>query len=150
MHDPATLPDWIRANMVMEGRLEVDGVAYPWFLLRRTGKLAEESPPNFAGQTVWNGERLFIVSDDVPEPLRPFLLMQEMVEFEQLTDQSDRCVNAIKRVLRDVPRELLAAYLAFDRDFYRTMVPYAVAHQYPPDLIVEMRKALTYLESLTP
>lgn len=149
MHDRATLPPMIRDFMMSEEYLEVDGVSYRCFLLSRSGKLAEQSPPRFAGQVMHEGRRLFIVADDVPAELRRFLLMQEIVEFEQLDARPDRCVNAIKRVLREVPAVLEPAFLAFDREFYATMVPWAVEHEYPADLIAEMRKALAFLESAT-
>ncbi len=109
----------------------------PDFAFRMTG-------PSEEGVT----EGIYGVSESVPEPLRPWWALHELVEFELLgIDAKDRCARAEATVLQSITPELRADYIIRRTDFFKNLIEYFHKNQgpYTEADIEEAMETLKYL-----
>jgi len=114
---PNDKPEFIANNTVQTEELKYKGKTIPYSVLKKEVAL---DLPGFLGYA--NGH-LFI-SEEVPENFRNPQLIHEYIEFVELKDEKDRCLQASKRELEYVPDELKESYLEYREDFFARLVVY--------------------------
>ena len=85
---------------------------FPYFVIRMTGEKEDGY--------------LFGISDLWKEELRKYPTFHEFVEFNEIgVDTEGRCVSALEKELKIVPKEFRKEYMAIRRDFFKTLIDYA-------------------------
>src|SRR3989344_2017793 len=88
------------------------------------------------------------ISDEVPPKFRPYMILHELMEFIGHKNKRDRCVNALKEELAEVPLEKVDHYIEFRLGTFKYLSDYLRTQDDPGNFIDEVQKSTDYLQSL--
>lgn len=107
---------------------EIDGVSFSYYVVPQ-----EKNPalPDFAmrmthtdPQTGEMTDELFGVSNSVPETLRDYWALHEVLEFREIGINTEgRCQQSEARVLEVIPEELTHEYIRRRIEFFQRLIP---------------------------
>ena len=86
----------------------------------------EKEIPGFLGYYPQkNGEKIsFYISNTTPELYIYPQLIHELIEFTELKDQKGRCQKSIDFELKEVPAQILSAYIKYRKKLFSNLVKY--------------------------
>jgi hypothetical protein len=96
-------------------------------------------------------EEKVLISDEVKEDYRKYMVFHELYEFEHNPDGAVRCLDALKEELDKLPEGEIEYYVPFRRDTFEELVAYWGRQNVgePRDgILEEARESLSYLEEL--
>lgn len=89
-----------------------------------------------------------ILSEEIPEMYREFMVLHELQEFEELQGKKGRCLEALKFELKHVPREIRGEYVIFRRETFSELLTYFEKQDGGKDFIGEVRSSFEHLNSI--
>ncbi|MCR4264398.1 MAG: hypothetical protein NUV98_06810 [Candidatus Roizmanbacteria bacterium] len=138
--------------------VNVEGIAVPYFVIPQE---LMPSLPDFAFRMTrtdpeaGNVVGIFGVSDSVPEELRTYWALHEIIEFMQIgIDQEGRCAQAEELVVAQIPVEHAAAYIEKRKVFFEKLCIFfqseldAQTGSYTEEDLHEAEASLHFLNSL--
>ncbi|MBD3319078.1 hypothetical protein GF342_04175 [Candidatus Woesearchaeota archaeon] len=125
---------------------EIEGIPFSYFVLPQSLNPDLEDFAFCMQHEQDRTQHLYGVSDNLPEHLRPFWAVHEVIEYREHETTRGRCRRALKRELTMIPQTLQEEYLPRRRAFFARLIAYASQHGYAQDDINEFRASLEHLE----
>ena len=141
------VPTWLRKFVVGVNIVTFTRPNFPYvpFLI-----ISRKMEPALRGFVSYD-KGLPFISEDVPVAFWPYFILHELIEFEELNGVGGRCLEALKRELAFVPKEILQRYIAYRRKFFAGLVTYYALskHGANAEFKAEIAASLKYLTGLS-
>ena len=130
-----------------DGEAEVGTYRVQYRVMRRDLPTALGGPdlPGFVGRLP--DKTRFMVSEDVAPEDRPYCVVHEHIEFNELEGRPGSCAAALEKELALVPEEQRPIYIERRRAFFQRLVDYYKASK-DEAFKAEIAASLAYLETL--
>lgn len=151
LHDLRLRPSWIVLESVGTGKFYWHGERIPYTIMRK--EAGPEELPGFLGY--FEGEerggkksRHLFISEDSPVRFRRLQLIHELIEFDELADQPDRCLRALERELDSInDPTIYADYVEYRLNFFENLVKYYENYS-NTEFLVRIRQSRDLLREL--
>jgi len=144
-----TRPEWLRNYEVGKGEVEYGGKKFVYTIVKRE---LEPRLPGFVGFANKELPDHLFISEEVPPRFRSYILRHEIREFTELRHRPNRCVEALKAELAEVPADLKPSYVPYRRNFFEKLTVFykeeeAAGRAAPHTLVKNIASGLEYLRS---
>ena len=133
-----------------EVKVNLNGREFSYFVLPQS---IEPKLLNFVyrctGKSLKN--YVFGVSDNIEEKYRKFVAFHEFIEFIELKNAQNRCINALEQELKLVPEAIKKSYLQMRKKFFEDLIIYCSnqPENYAKKDLNEFKKTLFKVKKLT-